>query len=153
MTVCQNISLSPWRVISLARQMDRLSPEVRSRLMSRIGPRHTAPERAVRSILHRLGYRFRLHREDLPGTPDIVLPGREAVVFVHGCFWHGHYCRGGRVPNSRRDYWGPKLEANRIRDHRKARRLRTLGWRVLTVWECELKRPEKLKRCLLRHLQ
>lgn len=123
---------------------DRLSPEVRSRLMAKIRSRDTGPERAVRSILHRLGFRFRLHRKDLPGTPDIVLPGRETVVFVHGCFWHGHGCKLGKMPKSRTDYWGPKIDANKARDRRKAAALRRLGWRVVSVYGCELKRPEKL---------
>ncbi|WP_287598131.1 DNA mismatch endonuclease Vsr [Thermomonas sp.] len=123
---------------------DRLSPEARSRLMAKIRSRDTGPERAVRSILHRLGFRFRLHRKDLPGTPDIVLPGRETVVVVHGCFWHGHGCKAGKMPKSRIDYWGPKIDANRVRDRRKAAALRRLGWRVVSVYECELKTPEKL---------
>jgi DNA mismatch endonuclease (patch repair protein) len=127
---------------------DRLSPEARSRLMARIGSRDTGPERAVRSILHRLGFRFRLHRKDLLGTPDIVLPGRETVVFVHGCFWHGHGCKVGKMPKSRTDYWGPKIDANKARDRRKAAGLRRLGWRVVSVYECELKRPERLARRL-----
>lgn len=118
--------------------------------MSRIGSKDTHPERAVRSILHRLGYRFRLHRKDLPGTPDIVLPGHGAVVFVHGCFWHGHSCKVGKMPKSRLEYWVPKIEANVRRDKRKADKLRRLGWRVMTVWECELKRPESLERRILR---
>ena len=127
---------------------DRLSPEVRSRLMSRIRSKDTGPERAVRSLLHSLGFRFRLHRKDLPGTPDIVLPGRAAVVFVHGCFWHGHACKVDKMPKSRTDYWGPKIEANRARDVRKAAKLRRLGWKVVTVYECELKQPERLARRL-----
>lgn len=124
--------------------MDRLTPERRSWLMSRIGSANTKPEVAVRSILHGLGYRFRLFRRDLPGTPDIVLPGRTAVVFVHGCFWHGHSCKKTKMPKSRTDYWGPKIEANKRRDRRKRRELIGLGWRVIVVWECELKYPEKL---------
>ncbi|MGH6608768.1 MAG: very short patch repair endonuclease [Burkholderiaceae bacterium] len=142
----------PFRSSKDWRLMDRLTPEARSRLMSRIGPRDTVPERAVRSMLHRLGYRFRLHRKELPGTPDIVLPGRGAVVFVHGCFWHGHACKVGKMPKSRTDYWAAKIEANRLRDRRKARRLRYLGWRVFTVWECELKRSEVLELRLARLL-
>lgn len=131
---------------------DRLSPEVRSRLMSRIRSRDTGPERAVRSILHGLGFRFRLHRRDLPGTPDIVLPGRGMVVFVHGCFWHGHRCKVGKMPKSRIDYWGPKIEANQARDRRKSAKLRRLGWSVVTVYECELKQPERLAARLLKRI-
>lgn len=128
--------------------MDRLSPERRSWLMSQIRSSNTKPELAVRSLLHRLGYRFRLHRRDLPGTPDIVLKRWMTVVFVHGCFWHGHRCKRERMPKSRLDYWQPKIEANRLRDRRKRKALRALGWRVIEVWECELKHPEKLARKL-----
>lgn len=116
--------------------------------MSRIRSKDTGPERAVRSILHRLGFRFRLHGKGLPGTPDVVLPARGTVVFVHGCFWHGHACKVGKMPKSRTDYWGPKIEANRARDKRKSAKLRREGWRVVTVYECELKAPEKLEKKL-----
>ncbi|MHC9011985.1 very short patch repair endonuclease [Stenotrophomonas rhizophila] len=133
-------------------RMDRLTPERRSWLMSRIGRANTKPEVAVRSILHGLGYRFRLLRRDSPGTPDIVLPGRTAVVFVHGCFWHGHSCKRTKLPKSRTDYWGPKIEANKRRDRRKRRQLIGLGWRVIVVWECELKYPDKLANKLSRVL-
>lgn len=129
---------------------DRLSPEARSRLMSRVRSRDTTPERGVRTLLHGMGYRFRLHREDLPGTPDIVMPGRNLVIFVHGCFWHGHSCKVDKMPKSKTEYWNPKIEANRERDLRKARKLRRMGWRVLTVWECELRSPDKLRRRLER---
>lgn len=127
---------------------DRLSQERRSWLMSRIGGKNTRPELAVRSLLHRLGFRFRLHRKDLPGTPDIVLPGRQAVVLVNGCFWHGHSCKQKGMPKSRTDYWNQKIEANRYRDARVQRQLRRLGWKVVVVWECELKTPERLERKL-----
>lgn len=116
--------------------------------MSRIRGANTKPEIEVRSMLHRMGYRFRLHRRDLPGTPDIVLPGRGAVVFVHGCFWHGHVCKRTKMPKSRTAYWFEKIETNRRRDSRKRRGLKALGWKVVIVWECELKRPEKLARKL-----
>lgn len=112
--------------------------------MSRIKGANTGPEIGVRSLLHRMGYRFRLHRRDLPGTPDIVLPGRKAVVFVHGCFWHGHVCKRTKMPKSRTTYWADKIESNRLRDARKRRRLKEMGWKVVIVWECELKKPEKL---------
>jgi DNA mismatch endonuclease, patch repair protein len=116
--------------------------------MQAVKGRDTGPELMVRSILHRLGYRFRLHRKDLPGTPDIVLPGRSAAIFVHGCFWHGHECRIGRLPKSKLDYWGPKIVANRARDRRKRRSLIAAGWRVLTVWQCALADPDALRRRL-----
>lgn len=106
--------------------------------MQRVKQKNTAPEKIVRSLLHRLGYRFRIHRKDLPGTPDIVLPSRRVAIFVHGCFWHGHDCRRGRAPSSNLEYWGPKLASNRERDSRKAAALAAAGWRVVVVWQCEL---------------
>jgi len=119
--------------------MDALSPDRRSENMRRIRSVDTAPEMAVRKAAHRLGYRYRLHRKDLPGRPDLVFPSRKAAIFVHGCFWHQHSrCREGRVPGSNRQYWSPKLAANVARDSRNRRKLRRLGWRVLTVWECEV---------------
>ena len=112
--------------------------------MSHIKGANTKPELAVRSLLHRMGYRFRLHRRDLPGTPDIVLPGRASVVFVHGCFWHGHACKRAKMPKSRVEYWVDKIGSNKRRDTRKRRQLRTLGWKVVIVWECEMKNLDKL---------
>lgn len=97
------------------------------------------PERTVRSMLHGLGYRFRIHRKDLPGKPDIVFGPRKKIVFVHGCFWHGHRCRKGRLPKSNAGFWRSKIEANRARDKKNTRALKVLGWDVLTVWQCELK--------------
>ena len=107
--------------------------------MSRIRGRDTIPEKRVRSLLHRLGFRFSLHRQDLPGKPDIVLPSRGAVVFVHGCFWHQHQgCRNSSMPSTRRSFWEAKLNGNVARDDRNGEALQLLGWKVLTVWECEL---------------
>lgn len=106
--------------------------------MQQVKGKDTMPELIVRSLLYKLGYRFRLHRKDLPGTPDIVFPSRRLVLFVHGCFWHGHGCRIGRLPKSRLDYWQPKVEANRARDERKEAALIAAGWRVAVVWQCEL---------------
>jgi len=116
--------------------------------MASIRSKDTRPEVFVRRLLHRLGYRFRLHRADLPGKPDIVFPGRRAVIFVHGCFWHRHpdpSCKLARVPKSRADYWRPKLERNAARDasHRSA--LELAGWKVLEIWECQLRRNEDLE--------
>ena len=129
--------------------MDHLSPERRSWNMSRIRAKDTKPELAVRSLLHRMGYRFRLHRRDLPGRPDIVLPKYRTVIFVHGCFWHQHSgCRFSNVPKSRQDYWTKKLEGNVRRDRRHQRNLRKQGWKVLIVWECQTKTPVKLQRRL-----
>jgi DNA mismatch endonuclease (patch repair protein) len=132
---------------------DRLDPQARSRLMRAVKSKDTTPERAVRSLLHRMGYRFRLHRKDLAGTPDIVLPRFGAAIFVHGCFWHGHGCKIGRLPRSKLDYWQPKIGANRERDERKAQTLRGQGWRVLAVWQCELKDEAALAARLRRFVE
>lgn len=117
-------------------------------MMAAVHRRDTTPEKAVRSILHRMGLRFRLHDRSLPGTPDIVLVKQGTVVMVHGCFWHGHSCLRGKPPSSRVDFWQPKLEKNRMRDRLQARTLKTLGWRVVTVWECQTKRQGFLVRRL-----
>lgn len=124
---------------------DNRTVESRGALMSRIGGKDTAPEMIVRRMLHGVGYRYRLHRRDLPGTPDIVFPGRKKAIFVHGCFWHAHGCSIGRPPKSRPDYWLPKLAANQRRDETKQAELQALGWRVLTVWQCLTRRPEQLR--------
>lgn len=116
--------------------------------MSRIRGKDTKPEIAVRKLVHRMGYRFRLHRRDLPGSPDLAFPGRKKVIFVHGCFWHMHPdpgCRRARVPKSRVDYWKPKLERNRGRDLENEEKLRRLGWEVLVVWECEIRHAGRLE--------
>lgn len=107
--------------------------------MQKVRTKDTGPEMEVRSLLHRMGYRFRLHRKDLPGTPDIVFPRLKVVVFVHGCFWHAHGCRKGQLPKSRQDYWVPKLAANRLRDHNHVQKLTDSGWHVIVIWQCELK--------------
>ena len=112
--------------------------------MSCVRSTDTTPERVVRTLVHRLGYRFRLHRRDLPGCPDLVLPAHRTVIFVHGCFWHQHRCRRGRrAPQTNRAYWEAKLARNKRRDRRVRDQLRRLGWRVLIVWECET-RPDRL---------
>jgi DNA mismatch endonuclease (patch repair protein) len=124
--------------------VDRLTREHRSWNMSRIRGLNTVPERQVRSALHRAGYRFRLHRKDLPGRPDIVLPKHHTVVFVHGCFWHRHKnCRFAYTPKSRVRFWQNKFQNNVERDRRNVRALRALGWRVMTVWECEAANPAR----------
>jgi DNA mismatch endonuclease, patch repair protein len=114
------------------------SPE-RSAIMRAIKGSNTAPELKIRTLLHRAGYRYRLHVSDLPGKPDLVFPSRRAVLFVHGCFWHGHSCkRGARQPKSNAEYWLAKIEKNRERDKRARARLISQGWSVHTIWECEL---------------
>ena len=125
---------------------DVYPPEKRSAVMRRVKGKDTSPELAVRKALTRLGARYRLHRKDLPGNPDIVLPGRRLALFVHGCFWHGHDCaRGARVPKQNRDYWTAKIARNRDRDAANRDRLAVLGWRVATVWECELRNAAALE--------
>lgn len=127
--------------------MDIMSKEKRSWIMSRIRDRDTKPEKRVRSLLHGMGYRFRLHRKDIPGRPDIVMPKYATVVFVHGCFWHRHRgCKYAYQPKSRVEFWKEKFRKNVERDKRKTRELKRLGWRVLIVWECELEEPIKLIR-------
>jgi len=119
---------------------DHLSKEQRSRNMSRIRSKDSAAEKAVRSILHRLGCRFRLHRRDLPGTPDIVLPKYRTALFVHGCFWHRHQgCKRSFVPSTRTEYWSRKFQANVERDRRNRADLMDMGWQVVVLWECETK--------------
>lgn len=131
---------------------DNRTPESRSALMSRIRGKNTVPELVVRRLLHSLGYRFRLHRRDLPGTPDIVFPSRGKAIFVNGCFWHAHGCRIGRPPKSRPEYWGPKLERNRVRDKQNRSDLRAMGWSVITVWQCQTRNPDALSTRLLSFL-
>lgn len=132
---------------------DRLSKAQRSWNMSRIQGKNTGPEIFVRSLLHRMGYRFRLHVKALPGKPDIVLPGYRAVVFVHGCFWHRHRgCRNCTVPTNRRKFWIKKLETNAVRDSRNEAALRRAGWRVIVVWECEVEKRERIAQRLARLL-
>lgn len=125
--------------------MDRLTKQHRSWNMSRIRGRDTSPELAVRTLLHRLGFRFRLHRRSLPGRPDIVLPRFRTVVFVHGCFWHRHKnCQFAYIPKSRRDFWSAKFRDNLRRDAEVTQELAIAGWHVLVVWECELRDVPKL---------
>lgn len=110
--------------------------------MSRVRGKNTATELFVRSLVHRMGYRYRLHGAKLPGKPDLVFPGRRKVIFVHGCFWHRHPepdCKLARMPKSRQEFWVPKLEGNRARDLRQIAELQALGWSVLEIWECQLR--------------
>ena len=117
--------------------IDVVSPKTRSRMMAGIKGKNTKPELMVRRALFAQGYRFRLHRKELPGSPDVVLPGRNLAVFVHGCFWHGHAaCRLAKMPATRTEFWQAKLERNKNRDIKSIAALAELGWRVLVVWEC-----------------
>lgn len=132
---------------------DRLSREARSRNMARIRGADTRPERSVRAVLHAAGIRFRLHGKGLPGRPDIVLRSRRSVVFVHGCFWHRHSgCRFASTPSSNREFWRAKFEANVSRDARNARALRKTGWRVYTIWECQVHAQSRSMRTLVARL-
>lgn len=133
--------------------MDRLSKEHRSWNMSRICGQHTSPELLVRSLLHRSGFRFRLHRRDLPGSPDIVLPRHKVVVFVHGCFWHRHpRCRSAAMPKSHPEFWRQKFRANVRRDRRNISQLIKLGWQVIIIWECETRDSRALAALITRVL-
>ncbi|WP_421933827.1 very short patch repair endonuclease [Phenylobacterium sp.] len=124
---------------------DVYGPDKRSAVMRAVKGKGTTPEMKVRRALTALGARYRLHRKDLPGSPDIVLPGRRLAIFVHGCFWHGHDCaRGARVPKANRDYWVAKVARNRARDAAAREALTALDWRVETIWECDLKDAEAL---------
>src|SRR5271163_4178763 len=124
---------------------DNRTPEQRSATMRAVRGKNTTPELLVRKALHRLGYRYALHRRDLPGSPDLVFGSRKKVIFVHGCFWHGHHCtRGNRVPVHNRKYWVEKIGRNRKRDQKVARFLRQLGWKRKVIWECSLVDPERV---------
>ena len=131
--------------------MDTLSTIERSERMSRVRGADTKPELAVRRLIHGLGYRYRLHRSDLPGRPDLVFPARRKVIFVHGCFWHRHpdrSCCLARMPKSRLHFWRAKLEGNRERDIRNQQQLRALGWRSLVLWECQLRDQDHLRKAV-----
>ncbi|MGO9404235.1 MAG: very short patch repair endonuclease [Terriglobales bacterium] len=134
-------------------QMDTLTRQERSLRMSLVRGTDTKPEMAVRSTVHGLGYRYRLHVSKLPGKPDLVFPKLQKVLFVHGCFWHRHLgCSLARLPKSRLDFWVPKLTANRRRDRRNAAQLRKAGWKVCVVWECELSDTDRLEKKIKRFL-
>lgn len=132
---------------------DFVSPSKRSKIMRGVKHADTKPELAVRRALHKLGFRFRLHRKDLPGRPDIVLPRHKLAVFVHGCFWHQHAgCKDGRLPTSNELYWTPKLKRNVERDLEKSVALEQLGWRVAVVWECDARDPSVLESIICKEL-
>jgi DNA mismatch endonuclease, patch repair protein len=129
-------------------------PETRSRIMRAVKGENTAPELIVRRLTFAMGYRYRLHRKDLPGKPDLVFPRRRRAIFVHGCFWHGHNCaRGARMPKTHVEYWQQKIARNRVRDGANVAALESHDWRVATIWECELKDLERVKTRLKRFLE
>jgi DNA mismatch endonuclease (patch repair protein) len=133
--------------------VDSLSPEERSEIMARVRSKHSRPERFVRKLVFALGYRYRLHAKDLPGHPDLVFRPRRKVIFVHGCFWHRHNsCALARLPKSRMDFWVPKLEGNKARDRQNNRALAKEGWKVLTIWECQLKNTGGLEATIKKFL-
>ena len=125
---------------------DVFSKEKRSEIMRAIRSKNTKPEIILRKVLHRLGYRFRIHVVKLPGKPDIVLPKYRTLIQVRGCFWHGHNCIDGHLPKSNREYWKPKLIKNKQRDRRIDAALKNIGWNVIEVWECEIMRQNELKK-------
>lgn len=124
---------------------DTLTIAERSRLMAKIRGKDTLPEIAVRSLLHRAGYRFRIHVANLPGRPDIVLPKHRTIVFIHGCFWHRHKgCKAATSPKSHRKFWAEKFRRNVANDRKHERQLRRMGWKVVTLWECQIRRPGRV---------
>lgn len=131
---------------------DQFTTAERSAIMRQVRSVETAPEIRVREMIRRLGLRFRLHDKRLPGTPDFVFPRRKQVVFVHGCYWHQHKCERSKRPASNRKYWNLKLDRNMQRDKKNLRLLRREGWRTLTIWECQLREPERVQRRVLRFL-
>lgn len=124
---------------------DHVTPRKRSDIMSRIRGKNTTPELIVRKLVYSLGYRYRLHGKNLPGKPDLVFAGRQKVIFVHGCFWHFHNCKKGKLPKSNIEYWQPKLEENRRRDSRNYDALTDLNWKYLVIWQCQLKDMDSVK--------
>lgn len=129
-----------------------VDPE-RSRIMRAVKSRDTAPEMAVRRLLYSMGYRYRLHRRDLPGKPDLTFQSRRKVIFIHGCFWHGHDCkRGARVPKNNREYWETKIARNRERDIQHYEELNIMGWDILVIWECQLKEIDLFRETLVDYL-
>jgi len=134
---------------------DTLTPSERSARMALVRNKDTKPELKVRRLIHRMGYRYRLHRHALPGKPDLVFRGRRAVIFVHGCFWHRHpdpACKLARMPKSKADFWEPKLRSNAARDARNRDLLLSAGWRVLELWECQLSDSDQVERTITEFL-
>ena len=133
---------------------DHLSPEKRSENMRSIKSKDTVPEKKVRSVAHRLGLRFRLHRRDLPGSPDLLFPSRKIALFVHGCFWHRHEgCAEASTPKTNKGYWSAKFTRNVERDNENKRKLEEKGWKVLVIWECETKSQENIESFLTSHFR
>ena len=141
----QRVSCGKIAAMGEKQRIDPLTPEQRRYTMSQVHSKDTKPEMRVRRLAHHLGYRYRLHRKDLPGKPDLVFPGRKKIIFVHGCFWHGHDCRAGRKqPKTNQEYWTRKIQRNQERDIESQAKLCAAGWDVLVIWECETKDAEAL---------
>lgn len=132
--------------------MDKVSSAKRSAMMSGIRSKNTRPEIKVRSLLHQFGYRFRIHRRDLPGNPDIVMPKYRRIIFVQGCFWHAHNCSIAKLPKTRLDYWLPKFERTKARDQIAIKALRERGWKILELWECEVRAEDELAQKVVRFM-
>jgi len=128
--------------------LDTITIEKRSEMMSKVRSKNTSPELAVRKLVFALGYRYRLHGKNLPGKPDLVFPGKKKVIFVHGCFWHGHDCKRGSVPATNKEFWLPKLQKNKLRDSEILSRLDNMGWKTLVIWQCQLKDKDALKNAI-----
>ncbi|MNC42403.1 Very short patch repair protein [compost metagenome] len=123
--------------------MDKFTREKRSSIMKNVTSKNTMPEITIRRLLHKMGYRFRLHRKDLPGTPDIVLPKYKKAIFVHGCFWHGHVnCKKAKLPSTNVEFWESKIDGNKMRDERNILKLEEMGWECLIIWTCQIKKSE-----------
>ncbi|HBO2321988.1 TPA: DNA mismatch endonuclease Vsr [Pseudomonas aeruginosa] len=134
--------------------MDKITPEHRSWLMGRVRSKNTKPELKVRRLLFAMGYRYRLHRKDLPGCPDIVFPKKQIAIFINGCFWHGHTnCKYSRLPSSNVEFWKAKIEGNRLRDSTNTALLEKEGWRVITIWQCEIQEIDRLSKRLRNLIQ
>ncbi len=133
--------------------MDTVPSIVRSQIMRRVRSENTKPEMLVRRLVHNMGLRYRLHKKSLPGSPDLVFSSRCKVIFVHGCFWHGHRCEAGRLPASNAKYWQGKRDRNVVRDRRNLRALAETGWSALVIWECELRDVERTRERLTEFLK
>jgi DNA mismatch endonuclease (patch repair protein) len=132
---------------------DNLTKDQRRAAMANVKSKDTGPEMKVRKLIHGMGYRYRLHRKDLPGKPDLVFPGLKKVIFVHGCFWHGHKgCAASQRPTSNTEYWNAKLDRNLKRDQKNLKALEELGWRPLVIWECQTRDETKMRRAIVRFL-
>lgn len=132
--------------------MHNTPSEKRSAIMRSVKSKNTRPEIIVRQIIYSLGFRYRLHRKDLPGSPDIVFPGRKKAIFVHGCFWHWHGCKRSRMPKTNSEYWETKIQRNQERDKRNCTALADISWQTLVVWECELKDKSNLEKKLVQFI-